>query len=286
VFIENYDIEVARYLVQGVDVWLNTPLRPMEASGTSGMKVPANGGINLSILDGWWCEGFKGNNGWAIGAGEEYEDREYQDEVESRLLYELLENTVVPLFYDRSTHNIPQGWVEMMKNSIQTVCPYFNTNRMVEEYAGRFYLPNVSKWHLLTKDNWKEAKELSAWKQRVSELWHNVKILDLQVPIDGSPKVGDRLPIKTLIDLGGLNPEEVRVEAYIGRLDSKGEIVEGNPIPLLYKNGKQNGNFVFEGTLLCLSSGQIGFTIRCHPFHKELNHKFELGLLTWWETGK
>ncbi len=284
VFIENYDIEVARYLVQGVDVWLNTPLRPMEASGTSGIKVPANGGINLSILDGWWCEGYKGNNGWAIGAGEEYEDREYQDEVESRLLYELFENTVVPLFYDRSAHDIPHGWVEMMKNSIQTVCPYFNTNRMVEEYASQFYLPNISKWHLFAKDGWKEARELSRWKRETSEVWHKVKILDLQVPIDGSPKVGDRLPIKTVLDLGGLDPEEVRVEAYIGRLDDKGEIPEGHPLPLLSTNRQQGKGSVFEGTLLCLSSGRIGFTIRCYPFQKELSHKFELGLLTWWEA--
>jgi len=285
VFIENYDIEVARYLVQGVDLWLNTPLRPMEASGTSGMKVPANGGINLSILDGWWCEGYKGDNGWAIGAGEEYKDREYQDDVESQLLYELLENTVIPLYYNRSAHNIPSGWVEVMKNSIKTVCPFFNTNRMVEEYANKFYLPNIAKWHLLAKDGWKEAKKLSCWKRETSEAWHGVKILDVQVPLDGSPKVGDRLPIKSVIDLGGLTPEELRVEAYIGRLDDKGEIPEGYPLPLLPTGEHDGEKFVFEGTILCLSSGRIGFTIRCYPFKKELSHKFELGLLTWWEAG-
>ena len=284
VFIENYDIEVARYLVQGVDVWLNTPRRPMEASGTSGMKVPANGGINLSILDGWWCEGYKGDNGWAIGAGEDYEDHEYQDEVESRLLYELFENTVVPLFYTRSAHNIPHGWVQMMKNSIETVCPFFNTNRMVEEYANQFYLSNIAKWHLLAKDNWKEARELSRWKRETSESWHKVKILDLQIPLNGSPKVGDRLPIRIVVDLAGLKPDEVRVEGYLGRLDDKGEIPEGYPLPLLPTGEQKEGGFVFEGTLQCLSSGRIGFAVRCYPFKKELNHKFELGLLTWWDT--
>ncbi len=284
VFIENYDIEVARYLVQGVDVWLNTPRRPMEASGTSGMKVPANGGLNLSILDGWWVEGYSGENGWAIGAGEEYEDHEYQDEVESRLLYELLENTVVPLFYTRSTHNIPHGWVEMMKKSILSLCPYFNTNRMVEEYSKRFYLPNISRWHLLAKDGWKEAKEVSRWKKHVMEVWHKVKINDVQIPLNGSPKVGDRLPIKAVVDLGELSPEEIRVDAYIGRLDDKGELPEGHPLPLLPTGERQEGGYVFQGTLLCLSSGLIGFTIRCYPFRKELGHKFELGLLTWWES--
>ncbi len=284
VFIENYDIEVARYLVQGVDVWLNTPRRPMEASGTSGMKVPANGGLNLSILDGWWVEGYNGENGWAIGAGEEYEDHEYQDEVESRLLYELLENTVVPLFYTRSTHNIPHGWVEMMKKSILSLCPYFNTNRMVEEYSKRFYLPNISRWHLLAKDGWNEAKEVSQWKKRVMEVWHKVRINDVQIPLNGSPRVGDRLPIKAVVDLGELSSDEVRVDAYIGRLDDKGELPEGHPLPLLPTGERQEGGHVFQGTLLCLSSGLIGFTIRCYPFRKELGHKFELGLLTWWES--
>ncbi len=285
VFIENYDIEVARHLVQGVDVWLNTPRRPMEASGTSGMKVTANGGINLSILDGWWCEAYNGDNGWAIGAGEEYEDHEYQDEVESRLLYELLENTVVPLFYKRSTHDIPHGWVQMMKNSIKTICPLFNTNRMVEEYASQFYLPNMQRWHVLGQKQWEETKELSNWKKFVTREWHKVSIQDIQIPFEGSPKVGDRLPLRAVVNLAGLNPDEVRVEAYIGRLDDKGQIPEGHPLPLLPTGEKVGKNkYVFSGNILCLSSGQIGFTVRCYPYKKELSHKFELGLLTWWES--
>ncbi len=283
VFIENYDIEVARYLTQGVDVWLNTPRRPMEASGTSGMKVPANGGINLSILDGWWCEGYNGENGWAIGAGEDYTDPDYQDEVESRLLYELLENTVVPLFYERSKHDIPLGWVEIMKNSIQTVCPYFNTNRMVEEYSTRFYLPNIAKWDVLSRNDWEEVRKLTAWKKRVLQDWHKVDIRRVELPIKESPKVGDRVPIKAWIDLNGMSPDEVRVDAYIGYLDDSGEIPEGHPLPLLPTGEQQDGLFLFQGTLLCLSSGMIGFSVRCYPFRKELGHKFELGLLTWWE---
>lgn len=285
VFIENYDIEVGRYLVQGVDVWLNTPRRPMEASGTSGMKVPANGGINLSILDGWWCEGFDGTNGWTIGAEEEYEDHAYQDEVESRLLYELLENTVVPLFYDRGTHDIPHGWVNIMRNSIKTVCPAFNTTRMVEEYANQYYLPNMQYWESLARDNWKEAIDQGKWKRLVSKGWEKVRIVDVQIPLDGSPKVGVRLPMKAIVDLGPFGADEVRVEAYIGRLDAEGEIRQGHPLPLLPTGEKQEAGQIFQGTLLCLSSGRIGFTIRCYPYRKGLPHKFELGLLTWWEAG-
>ncbi len=283
VFIENYDIEVARYLVQGVDVWLNTPRRPMEASGTSGMKVTANGGLNLSILDGWWVEGYNGKNGWAIGAGEEYDDHEYQDEVESRLLYELLENTVVPLFYNRSGHDIPTGWIEMVKNSIQTICPFFNTNRMVEEYSSKFYLPNASRWKVLLQTGWQEAKELSQWKKRVYSLWDKVNIVEVQLPSNHSPKVGDRIPIIAVVNLGELTPEEIRLDAYIGHLDEKGEITEGHPLPLLYTGDTTDKGYVYRGNLLCLSSGQIGFTVRCYPYRKELAHQFELGLLKWWD---
>ncbi len=285
VFIENYDIEVARYLVQGVDVWLNTPRRPLEASGTSGMKVTANGGLNLSILDGWWVEGYNGNNGWAIGAGEEYDDYAYQDEVESRLLYELLENTVVPLFYTRSHHGIPTGWVEMIKNSIQTICPFFNTNRMVEEYSTKFYLPNATRWKAFQKDGWSEARELASWKKRIYSLWDQVRITEVQLPDNRAPKVGDRLPIHVYVQLGELSPDEVRVDAYIGHLDDKGTIQEGHPLPLLSAGETTESGHLYKGNLLCLSSGQIGFTVRCYPYRKELAHPFEMGLLKWWESG-
>src|SRR5262249_26162387 len=129
VFLEDYDINVARYLVQGVDVWLNNPRRPLAASGTSGMQVACNGGLNLSVLDGWWVEGYKQDNGWAIGAGEEYTDLNYQDDVESRAIYDLLEQEIVPLFYQRSSDGVPRGWIRMMKRSMSTICPFFNTNR-------------------------------------------------------------------------------------------------------------------------------------------------------------
>src|SRR5213078_1669379 len=142
VFIEDYDINVARYLVQGVDVWLNNPRRPLEASGTSGMKICGNGGLNLSILDGWWVEGYDGDNGWAIGAGEEYTDLAYQDEVESRALLDLIERDIVPMFYTRGSDGLPREWIRRMKRSIATLVPVFNTNRMVEEYTERCYLPS------------------------------------------------------------------------------------------------------------------------------------------------
>lgn len=281
VFLENYEFEVARNMVQGVDIWLNTPRRPNEASGTSGMKATVNGCINLSTVDGWWVEGYKGNNGWAIGAGEDYTDIAYQDEVEGRLLYELLENSVVPMFYNRNGHGIPEEWVDMMKNSIKTNCPFFNTNRMVEEYAKHFYLPNSERWAMLSQSNWQSLKELTVWKQKVMGQWQQVKIIDIQVQSGGVTKVGDRVPIRVFANLGGLSPDEVRFEAYIGRMDHTGNIPEGHPLPMLFSGEMQGDLHVFTGSILCLSSGQIGFAVRCYPYRSELGHKFELGLLTW-----
>ena len=283
VFLENYDIEVARYLVQGVDVWLNNPRRPNEASGTSGMKVPANGGLNLSILDGWWCEGFNGHNGWTIGSGEEYEDHAYQDDIESRLLYDIIENMVAPLFYKRSSHDIPEEWVKLMKNSIRSICPVFNTNRMVEEYCTEFYMPNSARWKSFMQNDWAELKKICQWKKNILQNWDKVRIVEVKLPENYSPKVGDRVPLNVKVDLDGLQPDEVRVDAYLGRLDDSGKIPEGYPLPLL-PTGESNGSVhTYLGEILCLSSGQIGFAVRCYPWRKELAHNFELGLLTWWE---
>ena len=164
-FLEDYDINVARYMVQGVDVWLNNPRRPLEASGTSGMKVACNGGLNLSILDGWWCEGYDGQNGFAIGAGEEYTDLNYQDDVESRAIYDLLEQEITPLFYTRSSDGTPRGWLRMMKQSITTLCPVFNTGRMVAEYMTTCYEPSGRRFLRLAGDNLKRAAELAAWRR-------------------------------------------------------------------------------------------------------------------------
>src|SRR5262249_15044861 len=159
VFVEDYDINVARYLVQGIDVWLNNPRRPLEASGTSGMKVCINGAINLSVLDGWWIEGYTHNNGWGIGAGEEYTELNYQDDVESRAIYDLLEQEIVPLFYTRSSDGLPRGWLKMMKQSMATICPVFNTNRMVQEYIDRCYWPSAQRFGDLVADTLRRANE-------------------------------------------------------------------------------------------------------------------------------
>ena len=204
VFLEDYDISVARYLVQGVDVWLNTPRRPNEASGTSGMKLLANGGLNLSILDGWWDEAYDREVGWAIGNGEEYDNADYQDQVESEALYHILENDVVPLFYDRDAAGIPRGWLAKMKASMKRLSPIFSTNRMVAEYAERFYLPAANRVIRLTADK-SRVLSLMDWRKRLHVHGSEVKVT--QVDVDGGSReflVGSKVKVSARVSLGSV----------------------------------------------------------------------------------
>ena len=280
VFLEDYDMAVARHLVQGVDVWLNTPLRPHEASGTSGMKVAFNGGLNLSILDGWWCEGYRGNNGWAIGRGEVYNDLAYQNEVESQAIYDLLEKEVVPLFYDRGSDGIPRGWLAFMKNSLQSLCPVFSTDRMVQEYARRCYIPAYEHWERLNRDGLRLAVELARWKQRLHGLWGQLSIDAVEAEINKEVTVGDRLPIKVTITCGEIPLSEIAVEVYFGVLDSRGAIMGGEIVPLSPAGDpERQGNF--DGELECRFCGRHGFMLRVMPRHPELGTVYDPGLILW-----
>jgi starch phosphorylase len=281
VFVEDYDMNIARHLVHGVDVWLNNPRRPLEASGTSGMKVSVNGGLNLSILDGWWVEGYDGDNGWAIGAGEEYTDLNYQDEVESRALYELLERDIAPLFYNRGSDGLPRGWIRRMKRSLTTLVPQFNTNRMVEEYLERCYLPSHRRFVELSAEGMKVAADLAAWRRRVAQVWNQVRVEGIEAPTGEALRVGGELPVKVHVNLGGLSPEEVEVQLCHGLLDSMGEIANPRALALRPAGPNGNGRVVYAGQVPCTASGQFGFSVRVLPRHKNLSNLFEPGLVTW-----
>ncbi|HBA87724.1 MAG TPA: alpha-glucan phosphorylase [Geobacter sp.] len=280
VFLEDYDISVARHLVQGVDVWLNTPLRPLEASGTSGMKVAFNGGLNLSILDGWWCEGYRGNNGWAIGRGEVYDDLVYQNEVESRAIYDLLEKEIVPLFYNRGSDGVPRGWTAFMKTSMQTLCPVFSTDRMVQEYARRCYLPAFEHWERMNRDDLRLAVELARWKERLHGLWGGLSIVAVEAEIQREVTVGERLPITVQITPGQIPLSEIAVEVYFGVLDSRGTIMGGEIVPLEPAlEPERTGHF--GGELECRFCGRHGFMLRVMPRHPELGTVYDPGLILW-----
>jgi starch phosphorylase len=284
VFVEDYNVEVARYMVQGVDVWLNTPRRPLEASGTSGMKVPPNGGINLSILDGWWCEGYAQDNGWAIGAGEDYDDQEYQDEVESTALYDLLENEIVPTFYDRSSDDVPREWTRIMKNSMRTVNAEFNTHRQVEEYTQRFYMPCLDNAKRLGKDEFTRARDLADWRQRVHKGWSRVKVTCVDAPPPAAQPMGSTLPIRAHVQLGDIPAEEVLVEVYHGLLDTQGNIADGETATLFPTGKATDGSVIYDGGVPCRRAGQRGYTVRVVPRKDGYPlDRFETGLVTWWE---
>jgi starch phosphorylase len=281
VFLEDYDMNVARYLTQGVDVWLNNPRRPLEASGTSGMKVCINGALNLSILDGWWVEAYQGDNGWAIGAGEEYTDLPYQDDIESRAIYDLLEQEIVPLFYTRSSDGIPRGWLRMMKRAMSTVCPVFNTNRMVQEYVEVCYWPSFQRFGLLSADNLKAASELAGWRRHVAQGWNQVRVEGVESNGTDPMQVGADMEVKARVHLGGLGPDEVEVQLFHGVVDSFGDIPLPHTTPMSHNGAHEGSTWVFSGRIPCRSSGQHGYAVRVLPRHKGLSNPFEPGLVTW-----
>lgn len=280
VFLENYDTHLARELVQAVDVWLNNPIRPLEASGTSGMKVPANGGLNLSCLDGWWVEAYNGENGWAIGDGRVYDDRAYQDQSESEALYNLLESEIVPLFYDRTDDGLPRKWLARVKQSIRTIVPMFNTHRMLREYVDQMYMPAIRRYRQLAADHYRLAKSLAAWKEELWRQWHEVRILDVVESAAGPMKVGDVLPLRAKVRLGTVKPEQVSVEIYHGVVGPSGEISGGACVPMKLV-ATEGDALVYEGQVSCATSGQHGYAVHVLPKHPELPDRYEHGLVVW-----
>ncbi|OQX62484.1 MAG: alpha-glucan phosphorylase [Desulfococcus sp. 4484_241] len=280
IFLEDYDINMARHLVQGADIWLNTPRRPLEACGTSGMKAAANGGLNVSILDGWWCEGYSPEVGWAIGNGEEYDDTDYQDAVESHALYNVLENDVIPCFYDRGNGGIPDRWVAMMKASMRMVLERFCAHKMVDRYDSTFYLPAMSAYYDLTENGAREAIRLSEQHIRLRELWNAITIESPRRLTGGAFRIGDSVALSVVAHLGKLLPEEVEVEVYYGPLKGIEEIEDGESIPMGVKENLGNGAYRYECSLVCRTAGRFGFTVRVMP--KADNFiKYTPGLITW-----
>lgn len=296
VFLEDYDMNLARYMVRGVDVWLNTPRRPMEASGTSGMKASLNGALNMSTFDGWWCEGYRPEGGWVIGAGEDYEDAAYQDMVESEAIYNMLENEIVPLFYTRSADDLPRAWIQRMKNSIKYITPRFSTYRMFADYMHKFYVPAARKWQELNENNMARAKALSQWNATVKNAWPNLSIREVQVQIAGSNgdgqlkvndtrlKVGSKLQVRALVQLGRLGAGDVSVELYNGVVDTWGNIPNGSTIPMGHQSaeqGQRDSAHLFTTEMSCERSGNMGMVVRVVPRNADLANPWEPGLVLW-----
>jgi starch phosphorylase len=281
VFLENYDINIARYLVQGVDVWLNTPRRGMEASGTSGMKAAANGVLNCSVLDGWWVEGYDRDLGWAIGRGETYSDGNYQDQVESQALYDLLEKQIIPLFYKRTIDNIPREWIARMKNCMRKLAPAFNTNRMVKDYAEKFYIPSHTRGRALEADNLARSVKLAHAKDHLRRRWGGIKIVGVHTSGNGHYKVGDSMQVEALIDLPDIDPAELSVQVYAGPISATGHIDSPAPLPMGHTKLVAGSRHLYTGKVDCKTSGRHGFAIRVLPGGDDYATPFEPGLIIW-----
>ena len=284
VFLDDYDMNVARYLVQGVDVWLNTPLRPMEASGTSGMKVAANGGLNVSVLDGWWVEGYDPSVGWAIGSGETYDDLEYQNSVESEALLNLMEKQIVPLFYDRGPDHLPRGWIAKMRANMSRIAPVFNTNRMVRQYAEQFYAPAAARWDKLTIDGMAHAKALGQWKRHVREHFGDVRIESVHDDMDENgvgAHVGREIRVEAVVHLGQLGPDDILVEMYHGPLDNDGQLNEGEALTMTQTDAAGDNSVRYEAKMPCRRSGMTGYTIRIVPRHPDISEPCDMAMIKW-----
>ncbi|HRH79869.1 MAG TPA: alpha-glucan family phosphorylase [Thiobacillaceae bacterium] len=277
--VEGYDLGLGRRLVSGVDVWLNNPIYPLEASGTSGMKAAMNGVINLSVTDGWWDEGYDGSNGWAIKPAPDYYDDLRRNREDSQTLYELLQDQVIPMYYRRNELGFSPQWVHMAKRSIATLLPRFNATRMLTEYVNKFYGPASRQWRRYSENNFAAANVLAAWKAKVRQSWPGVTLRRLDDPRKRLT-YNENMKLQVAANLNGLSPEDVRVELLIGRASKHGQAHEMSAIP--FKPAGFSGyESLFELEYTPDLCGRLIYRVRVYPNHDLLTHPFETGLMVW-----
>lgn len=280
VFLEDYDMGVARMLVQGVDVWLNNPRRPFEASGTSGMKVVPNGGLNCSILDGWWDEGYDPSLGFVIGDRSEGMESGHQDWLDSRSLYDVLENQLGPVFYHRVEKGMPLGWLDMIRASLKSLGPNFTTHRMVQDYTNKFYVSASNKYQEMERDNSSRAVAGLAWRSRVQDAWHQVQIISATDDAKSSKSLGSELRVEAVVELGSLSADDLHVQAVTGKVGMNRELMATEPITLNFVSS-EGSRATFAGNIICTHPGHQGYTIRVVPKHPDVNIPAELNLSKW-----
>lgn len=280
VFVENYDMNVARHLIAGVDVWLNNPRRPYEASGTSGQKAALSGAPNFSILDGWWREAYDGTNGWAIGEEREYKDTETQDEADALSFYAILEDEILPLYYSRDSTGLPAGWIEEMRRSIVTCGPQFSMRRMVKEYTQRLYLPALATGSAAEADGYNAARSLADWKRRVRENWFTVNLQATRA-IPAQAAVGDALQISARLWPGRLSAQDLAVEVVVGEDAGNDFATAPVTVPMQEVGRQGDGGIDYQATLSPAESGRVAVGVRVRPQHPAMIHPYELGLVRW-----
>ena len=280
-FIEDYDMRLARRLVTGVDVWLNNPLYPLEASGTSGMKAAVNGIINLSVLDGWWGEGYDGTNGWAIKPASDTLDEGRRNHEESRTLYELLQDQVVPLYYSRGPSGYSPDWVKMAKRSMSTLLPRFNSQRMVTDYLRKTYFPASQQGRRYSENGYQAAREIAAWKAKIRVAWPRVSARRLDASV-GSLRFGDAVRVEVAVAIDGLRPQDIVVEMVLERRHAPDHPGDSARYTFEFTGTRTDaGEHVFALDLTPEFCGRISYRLRLYPCHELLTHPFEMGMMRW-----
>ncbi|MCU1424622.1 MAG: glycosyltransferase family 1 protein [Microbacteriaceae bacterium] len=281
VFLPNYDIAMARLLYPGTDVWLNNPLRPLEACGTSGMKAALNGSLNLSILDGWWAEFYDEENGWAIPSADSAGDGAERDKLEADSMYDLIEHQIAPRFYDRGADGVPTRWVKSIRHTLSTLTPALSADRMVREYVMRLYIPAARAKDVISASSYQPARELAAWKSRVLAAWPGVHVTHVESGgVDAVPQVGDELHVRAQVELGGLAPDDVLVEVVYGRARDSDRLVDTQAAVLEISTNDPHGVATFAGTVPLARAGSFGYNVRVVPRHALLASPAELGVMS------
>ncbi|MGZ4529468.1 MAG: alpha-glucan family phosphorylase, partial [Mycobacterium sp.] len=288
-FLPDYDMSMARHLYWGCDVWLNNPLRPLEACGTSGMKSALNGGLNLSIRDGWWDEWYDGENGWAIPSADGMADEARRDDLEASALYDLLEQAVAPKFYERDEQGVPPRWIEMVRHTLQTLGPKVLASRMVRDYVEQYYTHAAQSLRQTVGPagdgedggEFGAAREVAAYRRRAEEAWPKITITDVDsTGLPDTPVLGSKLTLTATVALAGLAPDEVTVQAMVGRVDASDALLDPLTVEMSYTGTAEGGNQVFSTTLSLPLAGAVGYTVRVLPHHPMLAAGNELGLVT------
>ncbi|KUK89312.1 MAG: Alpha-glucan phosphorylase [Mesotoga infera] len=283
IIVENYDMNIARHLVSGVDIWLNTPRRPHEASGTSGEKAGMNGVLNFSVLDGWWVEGFNGENGWAIGDNRDYRDQELQDRIDSVSIYSALEKEIIPLYYSRDEEGVARDWAKKMKSSIKEIGSKFNTHRMIAEYATDLYFPAADLSVEAERDGYKLAKSVAVWKDKFSASWNAIRIKpNVQAESSAkSVKVGQEIALSANIYLGTLDPSEVQAEIFVAKMNDEGEMDSFSLYPMKLVKEDVHGEYVYGGKFVVSEEGNLAYTVRVIPNPQKLPNRYFIPIAKW-----
>ena len=279
IFLEDYDFRLARRLVSGVDIWMNTPTRPLEASGTSGEKAEMNGVVNLSVLDGWWLEGYREGAGWALTEKRTYQNQGYQDQLDAATIYGLLENEIIPLYYNKNEKGYSEGWIQVIKNSIATIAPHYTMKRQLDDYYSKFYCRLAERSEKLHANDNQLAKEIAIWKETVAERWDSIKVVSKESDLEDAAETGVEFKLKFVIDEVGLD-DAIGLEFVTLNTDEKGEEHIAKVVP--FKQVNRDGNiYTFECSITPDKAGTFKAGVRMYPKNDKLPHRQDFCYVRW-----